>query len=117
VQLRHASHPFVIGLIADQKPSPRNAHVWTTFLNQETSFLDGGEVLARKFDLGVVVVLVTSPKRGYYRARFEMITNDPQSMPENEITLSFARMLEANIRQQPERWLWTHNRWKWSRQA
>ena len=117
VQLRHANHPFVIGLIADQKPSPRNAHVWTTFLNQETSFLNGGEVLARKFDLGVVVVLVTSPKRGYYRARFEMITNDPQSMPENEITLSFARMLEANIRQQPERWLWTHNRWKWSRQA
>ena len=115
VQLRHADHPFVIGLIADQKPSPRNAHTWTTFLNQDTAFLDGGEVLARKFDLGVVYANITSPKRGYYRIHFEVITDDPQSMPENAITLSYARLIEANIRQQPERWLWTHNRWKWGR--
>lgn len=117
VQLRRADHPFVIGLIADQKPSPRNAHIWTTFLNQDTSFLDGGEVLSRKFDLGVVYANITSPKRGYYCIHFEVITDDPQSMPENEITLSYARMIEANIRQQPERWLWTHNRWKWGRPA
>jgi KDO2-lipid IV(A) lauroyltransferase len=117
VQLRHADHPFVIGLIADQKPSPRNAHTWTTFLNQDTSFLDGGEVLSRKFDLGVVYANITSPKRGYYRIHFEVITDDPQSMLENEITLSYARLIEANICQQPERWLWTHNRWKWGRQA
>ena len=116
VQLRHADYPFVIGLIADQKPSPRNAHTWTTFLNQDTAFLDGGEVLARKFDLGVVYANIISPKRGYYRIHFELITDDPQSVPENEITLSYARMIEANIRQQPARWLWTHNRWKYSRQ-
>ena len=117
VHLRHADHPFVIGLIADQKPSPRNAHTWTTFLNQDTAFLDGGEVLARKFDLGVVYANITSPKRGYYRIYFEVITDDPQSMPENAITLSYARLIEANIRQQPERWLWTHNRWKWNRNS
>ena len=115
VQLRHADHPFVIGLIADQKPSPRNAHTWTTFLNQDTAFLDGGEVLARKFDLGVVYANITSPKRGYYRIHFEVITDDPQSMPEDAITLAYARHLEANIHQQPARWLWTHNRWKWGR--
>ena len=116
VQLRHVDHPFVIGLIADQKPSRRNAHTWTTFLNQDTAFLDGGEVLARKFDLGVVYANIISPKRGYYRIHFEVITDDPQSMPENEITLAYARMIETNIRQQPERWLWTHNRWKHLRQ-
>ena len=112
VQLRHADYPFVIGLIADQKPSPRNAHVWTTFLNQDTSFLDGGEVLARKFDLGVVYANITSPRRGYYRIHFELITDDASSMPEDAITLAYARHLEANIHQQPARWLWTHNRWK-----
>ncbi len=115
VQLRHAPYPFVIGLIADQKPSPRNAHVWTTFLNQDTAFLDGGEVLAHKFDLGVVYVHITSIKRGYYRIHFELITDDASSMPENEITLAYARLLEENIRQQPARWLWSHNRWKYSR--
>lgn len=115
VQLRHAPYPYVIGLIADQKPSPRNARVWTTFLNQDTAFLDGGEVLARKFDLGVVYAHITSPKRGYYRIHFELITDDASSMPDGSITLAYARLLEANIRQQPARWLWSHNRWKYPR--
>ena len=115
VQLRHADHPFVIGLIADQKPSPRNAHVWTTFLNQDTAFLDGGEVLARKFGYSAVYAHIISPKRGYYRVRFDLIADSVSSMEDSEMTLSFARLLEANIQEQPERWLWTHNRWKWTR--
>ena len=115
VQLRHVQYPYVVGLIADQKPSPRNAHVWTTFLNQDTAFLDGGETLARKFNLGVVYVHIHSPQRGYYRIHFELITDDPSSMPQDSITLTYARLLEENICQQPHAWLWTHNRWKWGR--
>ena len=115
VQLRHVQYPYVVGLIADQKPSPRNAHVWTTFLNQDTAFLDGGETLARKFDLGVIYVHIQSPKRGHYRIHFELITDNPSSMPQDSITLTYARLLEENICQQPHAWLWTHNRWKWGR--
>lgn len=115
VQLRRVENPFVVGLIADQKPSPRSGHLWTTFLHQDTAFLDGGEVLARKFGYSAVYAHITSPKRGYYRVRFELIADNPSSMVENEITLSFVRLLEANIQEQPERWLWTHNRWKWQR--
>ena len=115
VQLRHVQYPYVVGLIADQKPSPRNAHVWTTFLNQDTAFLDGGETLARKFDLGVVYAHIYSPQRGYYRIHFELITDNPNSMPQDSITLTYARLIEDNIRQYPHAWLWTHNRWKWGR--
>lgn len=115
VQLRHVDYPFVIGFIADQKPSRKHSRVWTTFLQQETAFLDGGEILARKFDLGVVYVHVICSKRGYYRVHFEVITDDPLNMKENQITLEYSRLLEANIHEQPERWLWSHNRWKWSR--
>ena len=115
VQLRHVQYPYVVGLIADQKPSPRNAHVWTTFLNQDTAFLDGGETLARKFDLGVVYAHIYSPQRGHYRIHFELITDNPNSMPQDSITLTYARLIEDNIRQYPHAWLWTHNRWKWGR--
>ena len=115
VAMRHADNPITIGLISDQKPSPRNAHVWTTFLNQETAFLDGGEVLARKFGYAVTYVHVESPKRGYYRARFEIITDNPAATNPTEITLAYARLLEQNILESPELWLWTHNRWKWGR--
>lgn len=117
VQLRHANHPFTIGLIADQKPSPRSGYVWTKFLNQDTSFLDGGETLARKFDLGCVYLHITSPKRGYYTIHFKMITEDANAMPENSITLTYAKLLEENICEQPHAWLWTHNRWKWTRET
>jgi KDO2-lipid IV(A) lauroyltransferase len=117
VQLRHVQYPYVVGLIADQKPSPNNAHVWTTFLNQDTAFLDGGETLARKFDLGVVYAHIYSPKRGHYRIHFELITDNPNSMPQDSITLTYARLIEDNIRQYPHSWLWTHNRWKWGRES
>ncbi|HCS87376.1 MAG TPA: hypothetical protein DIW30_02825 [Bacteroidales bacterium] len=58
---------------------------------------------------------VTSPRRGYYRGHCEVITADPKNTTDGEITLSFAQKLERNILEQPEQWLWSHNRWKWGR--
>lgn len=117
VSLRHADHPFVVGFLADQKPSPRSTSLTTQFLSQSTAFLTGGETLARKFGLGVVYVHVTTVKRGYYRIRFHVLADDVASLPEGQITLAYASCLEQNIRECPHRWLWSHNRWKWSRVA
>ena len=117
VLLKKADAHFTLGLISDQKPSPRNAHYWTTFLNQDTSFLDGGEMLAKKFDYVVTYVHMTCPKRGHYIARVDLITDDAANTPDNYITEQFARRLEVNIIEQPEQWLWSHNRWKWGRDA
>ncbi len=115
VTLRHADHPYVIGMLADQKPSKRSSYAWTTFLHQETAFLDGSEVLARKFGYSAVYAHIYSPKRGYYRISFKMITDNPSIMEYGEMTQSYAKYLEQNIYTQPEQWLWTHNRWKWGR--
>jgi len=115
IRLKKKQAKFTLGLIADQKPTPPNAHYWTTFLNQETSFLDGGEILAKKFDFVVTYVHISSPRRGYYTARVDLITDDAPNTAPNEITEQFARRLESNIVEQPELWLWSHNRWKWSR--
>lgn len=117
VKLRQEQAKFTLGLISDQKPSPKNAHYWTEFLHQDTSFLDGGEVLARKFDYVVTYVHITCVQRGYYRACIELITDNAPQEPENAITQAFAEHLEANIQEQPEMWLWSHNRWKWKRDA
>ena len=115
VLLRRADHPFVIGMLSDQKPSKRSSYVWTQFLNQETAFLDGSEVLARKFGFSAVYAHIWSTKRGYYRIRFEQITDDPSKMQPKEMTKRYAELLEQNICAHPEQWLWTHNRWKWGR--
>jgi KDO2-lipid IV(A) lauroyltransferase len=116
VRLKKAQAMFTLGLVADQKPSPRNAHFHTTFLNQPTDFLTGGEVLAKKFDYVVTYVEITSSKRGYYTVRADLITDNAPGTRPDEITEQFAKRLEDNIRRQPQLWLWTHNRWKWSRQ-
>ena len=115
VALRRSEHPFVVGMLSDQKPSKRSSYVWTQFLNQETAFLDGSEVLAHKFGFSAVYAHICSPKRGYYRIRFEQITDDPELMQPEEMTRRYAELLEQNICAQPEQWLWTHNRWKWGR--
>ena len=115
VMLRRADHPFVIGMLSDQKPSKRSSYAWTQFLNQETAFLDGSEVLAHKFGFSAVYAHIWSTKRGYYRIRFEQITEDPSTMQPEEMTKRYAELLEQNICAHPEQWLWTHNRWKWGR--
>ena len=115
VVLRHSEHPYLIGMVADQKPSKRSSYIWTQFLHQETAFLDGSEVLAQKFGFSAVYAWIESIKRGYYSIRFEVITDNPDTMQPGEMTKKYATLLEQNISSQPEQWLWTHNRWKWGR--
>jgi KDO2-lipid IV(A) lauroyltransferase len=115
VRYRAEKKPLVLGLISDQKPRPEVTRTWLDFLHQDTGFLDGGEVLAKKFGYPVFCLTVTRPSRGQYKARFNLISMKPKETEEGEITTMYARALEDNIRLQPELWLWTHNRWKWKR--
>jgi len=104
------------GMICDQKPSPKNQHFWTTFLHQDTSFLDGSEVLARKFDYATVYFHIRSLRRGYYEVTaIPLRAEDMPEFTDFPVTRQFARLLEANILEQPELWLWSHNRWKWQK--
>ena len=52
------------------------------------------------------------PRRGYYEMEYVLITDSPNSIPEGAITQQFFSMLEESIRDHPEFYLWTHNRWK-----
>ena len=115
VRFRAEKKPIVLGLIADQKPRPEVTRTWVEFLHQETGFLDGGEMLGKKFGYPVFALTVHRPERGHYQARFELLSMDPKNSPEGEITTAYARNLEANILAEPHLWLWTHNRWKWKR--
>lgn len=116
IALRNMGTPYTIGLIADQKPSKGNDYYWTDFLHHDTAFLGGGEQLSRKFGCAVVYVHITKPERSHYRIRLELISDQPDTTDQYTITERFAHLLESDIQQQPELWLWTHNRWKWKRE-
>jgi len=103
----------IFGYISDQGPKWENIHLWTSFLNHpETPVFTGSERIMRKMNDAVFYVEMSRPRRGYYTATYKLITREPNSMPEHEITRIFFRMLEDTIRREPGYYLWTHNRWK-----
>lgn len=115
VRYRSEKQPVTIGLLSDQKPRPEVTRTWLPFLNQETGFLDGGEVLGKKFGYPVFYLHVIRKQRGYYRIQMKTLSAEPKMAAEGEITTAYARVLEQNINEQPFLWLWTHDRWKWKR--
>jgi Lauroyl/myristoyl acyltransferase len=53
---------------------------------------------------------------GKYVCTFRELSANAALEEENAITRRFFQMLEENIRRQPAYYLWTHNRWKRTRQ-
>lgn len=101
------------GYIADQGPRWTNIHLWLPFLNHpETPVFTGTERIVKKMDNPIYYVSMTRPRRGYYSVEYVLITDDPKNMADGEITRRFFQMLEASIRRAPQYYLWTHNRWK-----
>ena len=92
-------------------PSPKKAY-WSTFLHQDTSFYQSAEILAKEYDWAVVYCGLDKYKRGHYRGTFEVLTDQAPDTDEGELTEAFIRRLEANIKQDPPYWLWSHRRWK-----
>ncbi len=99
-------------LLADQSPTNASRSYWINFMGRETAFLHGPERYARLYRLPVIFVDIQRVKRGYYEVAFSLITDNPASLPEGEITARYARKLEDIIRKKPENWLWSHRRWK-----
>lgn len=116
VEQKKAGKQMMIGFISDQGPEMHNINYWTNFLHQDTAVISGTEVVARKYDFTCLYLKLSRPKRGYYVCDIEVMTSNPKSEPEFAITEKYARMLEQNINEHPELWLWSHNRWKRTRQ-
>jgi Kdo2-lipid IVA lauroyltransferase/acyltransferase len=101
--------------IADQVPPRSDIKYWTRFLNQDTPVYLGVEKIARKYNMAVLFVNNQKVRRGYYTATFEVLFDNPQSVPDHVITDAHVRRLEQIINERPEYWIWSHKRWKHKR--
>lgn len=102
----------VYGFASDQSPKASKAYHWGTFMNIKTPVHTGAEMLAKKFDMNVIFLKVKKVKRGYYEATFEILSKDAAKVPNYEITDRFLQLVEKQIHEAPEYYLWTHKRWK-----
>jgi len=98
--------------IADQSPVWEEIQYWTSFMNQMTPVYLGPEKLARKLDMTVVYFRMKVLSKGKYEVEIIPIAENAAETEEYEITDSHVRLLEEDIKSNPEYWLWSHRRWK-----
>lgn len=102
----------VSGFISDQSPKKDKAFHWNEFMGINVPVYTGAEMLAKKLDHAVVFARIEKPKRGHYICKFQLITDEPQQLADYKITDQMLHLLEQQIYEAPEYYLWTHKRWK-----
>ncbi len=116
IEYKQQNKVSIIGYIGDQVPHGNNIHHWCQFLNHDTPVMTGTERIAIKNNQALVYLDIRRVRRGYYEAEFQLMTRNPKELKEFEATDIYFRKLEETIRKQPELWLWSHNRWKRTRE-
>jgi len=107
----HRGEKKVYNVNTDQRPyfpSPGNLDV--DFLGQRVQTMTGAAALARKFGMSVAYLTMRREGRGHYVMRYVPICENASRMEVQDIMQQYYRLLEADIRQQPENYLWTHQR-------
>ena len=100
------------GFASDQSPKKNKAHHWNEFMGIKVPVHTGAEMLAKKLDMPIVFFAVERKKRGYYEATFQTLAENPTDFKDYEITDKFLKLVEKQIHEAPEYYLWTHKRWK-----
>ena len=72
----------------------------------------GAEKIARKMNYPVLFCNMSKVSNGYYCIEFEILEDDPQNSKDGDITNKFIKRLEEKIIEEPNSYLWSHNRWK-----
>jgi KDO2-lipid IV(A) lauroyltransferase len=105
--------PAMFVTIADQRP-PASGKYYLDFMNRKTFIQSGAARIAMHRNAAVVYLDVTREHRNAYRFWFSLITPEARQLGEAGIMEHYYKALETTIKRQPELWLWSHNRWKFS---
>lgn len=116
VGARRQGLPGITGYIADQTPLYESTHLFVDFLNRDTPVLTGAEKISRRIKAAVFYCDCRRLSRGHYACRMVEMSPDASQEPEFDLTRQYFSMLEKSIRRQPPYWLWSHRRWKRTRQ-
>ena len=112
-QLRDSQNAVL--MMADQSSPGLPSDYWTEFLHQDTCWFTGIERIAKKLDYAIVFVDMRRKARGRYEVSFELVTDNPKETQDGEIMERYVRCVERFIEANPDNWLWSHRRWKHTR--
>ena len=106
-----------VTLLADQSPRKSTKKYWTRFLNQETAFFTGPDMIAKLGDYPAFFFHVKRIRRGYYNVSVEFLMEPPYEKNSQELLERYVRALDKAIKEDPPGYLWSHKRWKLKREA
>jgi KDO2-lipid IV(A) lauroyltransferase len=98
--------------VADQNAGQYNLAYWLPFFGKLAPFVTGPEKTARLNNSICVYAKFTKLTRGCYHVSIHEIITEPRQLEEGGLTKRIRDLLEENIREQPENYLWSHRRWK-----
>ncbi len=99
----------VVGILSDQHAGDHG--LWTPLFGRLASTSSLSALLAKRTNAAMVAGAVYATGPAQWRMVFSERFDRPGA-PVEELTASVNRIIERQIRQSPEDWLWAHNRWK-----
>ncbi|MDL1913067.1 MAG: lipid A biosynthesis acyltransferase [Bergeyella sp.] len=100
--------------VADQTPHVSNVNIGLHFLNQRTPVFVGYDKISSKLDLAFIYCETKKIKRGHYQVNYYRICPENKEFAPYELVKKYHILLENTIRKQPENYLWSHRKWKYS---
>jgi KDO2-lipid IV(A) lauroyltransferase len=110
IKQRHA--PRAIAMVADQEPVTSERKQWIRFLNRDTAFFLGPEEITRATKYASFFSRLKRTARGHYEVEFVPLAQAGETLAPGEFTARYAALVEAQIREAPADWPWSHKRWK-----
>jgi Kdo2-lipid IVA lauroyltransferase/acyltransferase len=113
---RRRNIPRILAMVSDQSPASSKTNVWYRFFGKSVPFYAGAEKISQMTNYPVLFVSMKRVKRGFYEVSFTEIktlngNNDTQ------VTQKYAELVERAIKENPSDWLWSHKRWKHSKET
>lgn len=112
INLKREKRPTVIGFISDQLPKWESMHFFVPFLHRDTAVFTGAEQIGKQVKAEYFFADIKRPRRGYYECTFKPMEAPREPVTDYDMTALFMQMLETMIHENPQYWLWTHKRWK-----
>lgn len=107
--------PCIYVMFGDQNPHNLNTCHWVDFLNRDTAWLQGVGEIAHQRNFPIYYLRTTRVKRGFYESELIPICLNPTELSPQQISATYAKQVENNIKEAPNDWLWSHKRWKHKR--
>lgn len=106
----------IIALLADQSAT-EDRDIYVEFFGRQAATFDSPAYFALKYDVPIIVGFARR-ENYWYKVRLIELDHSDLKFDKSgifELTRRYIKLLENVIREQPELWLWTHRRWKHSK--